>query len=133
MISLLIFCCISATVFANDEHFRSSYFINAENRRLAAQMAKRVYSASVLSCSHACLKNPWCFSTNFKYGTGGEGVCELIKLDSNSADNNNKIIHHQPGNTFTMILKVSKCSISLAQYGARNSLKIEHFSVGVSH
>ena len=132
MISLLIFCCISATVFADDEHFRSSYFINAENRRLAAQMAKRVYSASVLSCSHACLKNPWCFSTNFKHRTSGEGVCELIKHDSNSADNNKKIIH-QPGNTFTMILKVSKCNITVAQYCARNSSKIEHFSVGVSH
>ena len=131
MISLLIFCCISATVFADDEHFRSSYFINAENRRLGAQMAKRVYSASVLSCSQACLKDPRCFSSNFKYGTSGEGVCELIKHDSNSADNNKFI--HQPGNTFTMILKVSKCSISLAQYSARNSLKIEHFSVGVSH
>ena len=132
MISLLIFCCISATVFADDEHFRSSYFINAENRRLAAQMAKRVYSASVLSCSHACLKNPWCFSTNFKHRTSGEGVCELIKHDSYSADNNNKIIH-QPGNTFTMILKVSKCNITVAQYCARNSSKIENFSVGVSH
>ena len=132
MISLLIFCCISATVFADDEHFRSFYFINAENRRLAAQMAKRVYSAGVLSCSHACLKNPWCFSTNFKHRTSGEGVCELIKHDSNSANNNNKIIH-QPGNTFTMILKVSKCNITVAQYCARNSSKIEHFSVGVSH
>ena len=131
MISLLIFCCISATVFADDEHFRSSYFINAENRRLAAQMAKRVYSASVLSCSHACLKNPWCFSTNFKHRTSG-GVCELIKHDSNSADNNNNIIH-QPGNTFTMILQVSKCNITVAQYCARNSSKIEHFSVGISH
>ena len=58
MISLLIFCCISATVFADDDHFRSSYFINAENRRLAAQMPKRVYFDSVLSCSHACLKIP---------------------------------------------------------------------------
>ena len=132
MILLLIFCCISATVFADDDHFRSSYFINAENRRLAAQMPKRVYFDSVLSCSHACLKNPWCFSSNFKFGAGGEGVCELIKYHSNSADNNNKIIH-QPGNTFTVIPKVSKCSILLAQYCTRNSLKIEHFSVGVSH
>ena len=132
MISLLIFCCISAKVFADDEHFRSSYFVNAENRRLAAQMAKRVYFDSVLSCSHACLKNPWCFSSNFKYGTGGEGVCELIKHDLNAAHDNNKIIH-QPGNTFTMILKVSKCSISLAKHRARNSSKIEHFSVRVSH
>ena len=126
MISLLIFCCISAKVFADDEHFRSSYFVNAENRRLAAQMAKRVYFDSVLSCSHACLKNPWCFSSNFKYGTGGEGVCELIKHDLNAAHDNNKIIH-QPGNTFTMILKVSKCSISLTKHCVRNSSKLNIF------
>ena len=45
-------------------------------------------------------------SLNFKYGTGGsKGVCELIKA-SESTKENKKLIY-QPGNTFTMILKVS--------------------------
>ena len=106
MISLLTFCYLAVTVFADDEPSRSSYFIKAENRRLVVQMTKRLYSTSALSCSHACLKNPWCFSTNFKYGTGGsKGVCELIKASESSKDNTKLI--YQPGNTFTVILKVS--------------------------
>ena len=106
MISLLTFCYLVVTVFADDEPSRSSYFTNAENRRLAAQVTRRLYSASALSCSHACLKNPWCFSTNFKYGTGGsKGVCDLIKASESTKDN--KKLIYQPGNTFTMILKVS--------------------------
>ena len=106
MISLLTFWYLAVTVFADDEPSRSSYFINAENRCLVAQVTKRLYSASALSCSHACLKNPWCFSTNFKYGTGGsKGVCELIKASESSKDN--KKLIYQPGNTFTVILKVS--------------------------
>ncbi|CAH3170373.1 unnamed protein product, partial [Porites lobata] len=95
---------IVATVFAADEHSRSSYFRTVENRRLAAQVAKTFYSPSVLSCGHACLRNTWCSSTNFKEGTGGTGVCELIKHESNSTNYNNKLIH-QPGNTYTIILK----------------------------
>lgn len=107
MISLLTFCYLTVTVFADDEHSRSSYFINAENRRLAAQVTKRLYSASALSCSHACLKNPWCLSSNFKYGTGGsKRVCELIKASESTKDINKKLIY-QPGNTFLMIVKVS--------------------------
>ena len=107
MISLLTFCYLAVTVFADDEPSRSSYFINAENRRLVVQVTKRLYSASALSCSHACLKNPWCFSTNFKYGTSdSKGVCELIKASESTKDNK-KLIFYQPGNTFTMILKVS--------------------------
>ena len=106
MISLLTFSYLAVTVFADDEPSRSSYFINAENRRLVVQMTKRLYSTSALSCSHACLKNPWCFSTNFKYGTGGsKGVCDLIKASESTKDN--KKLIYQPGNTFTVILKVS--------------------------
>ena len=119
---------IVATVFAADEHSRSSYFRTVENRRLAAQVAKTFYSPSVLSCSHACLRNTWCSSTNFKKGTGGTGVCELIKHESNSTNYNNKLIH-QPGNTYTIILKVSKCSILFAQCRERNFFTIKLFSV----
>lgn len=108
---------IVATVFAADENSRSSYFRTVENWRLAEKVAKTFYSPSVLSCSLACLRNTWCSSTNFKNGTGGTGVCELIKHESNSTNHNNKIIH-QPGNTYTIILKVSKCSIFL-----RNAVK----------
>ena len=119
MISLLTFCYLAVTVFADDEHSRSSYFINAENRRLAALVTKRLYSASALSCSHACLKNPWCFSTNFKYGTGGSiGVCELIKASESTKDN--KKLIYQPGNTFTMILKVSIVAFVCAVGGLSN-------------
>ena len=103
MISLLTFCYLAVTVFADDEPSRSSYFINAENRPLVVQVTKRLYSASALSCSHACLKNPWCFSTNFNFGS--KGVCELIKASESSKDN--KKLIYQPGNTFTVILKVS--------------------------
>ena len=110
---------IVATVFAADEHSRSSFFRTVENRRLAAQVAKKFSSPSVLSCSHACLRNTWCSSTNFKKGTGDTGACELIKHESNSTNYNNKLIH-QPGNTYTIILKVSKCNILFAQCRERN-------------
>ena len=40
MISLLTFCYLVVTVFADDEPSRSSYFINSENRRLTAQVTK---------------------------------------------------------------------------------------------
>ena len=119
---------IVATVFTADEHSRSSYFRTVENRRLTSQVAKTFSSPSVLSCSHACLRNTWCSSTNFKKGTGGTGVCELIKHESNSTNYNNKLIH-QPGNTYSIILKVSKCSILFAQCRERNFFTIKLFSV----
>ena len=119
---------IVATVFAADEHSRSSYFRTVENRRLTSQVAKTFSSPSVLSCGHACLRNTWCSSTNFKKGTGGTGVCELIKHESNSTNYNNKLIH-QPGNTYSIILKVSKCNILFAQCRERIFFTIKLFSV----
>ena len=70
---------ICSWVFAAGEDFtsRSGYFIKRENKRFVGYVVKRFVSASFMSCSQSCLRNPWCSSTNFKVSSemDGKGTC----------------------------------------------------------
>jgi len=84
---------------------RSAYFTTHENQRLEGHVVEQFNSPSSISCSHSCLKNSWCTSTNFKLLSekNGKGTCELNKhgvLDENTK------FHEEDGVTFSLILKV---------------------------
>ena len=86
---------ISSRVFATgeDSTSRSGYFITRENKRFVGYVVKRFVSASFMSCSQSCLRNPWCSSTNFKVSSemDGKGTCELSKHGSSLINENTKL------------------------------------------
>ena len=91
-------------VFAVEENStssRSAYFMTRENKRLEGYVVKRLESASLMSCSHLCLKNAWCTSTNFEVPSSknGKGTCELNKHGSIKT---NSEFYEQEGVTFSM-------------------------------
>ena len=45
---------------------RSVFFTTRQNKRLKGHVVKRFDSPSQTSCSHSCLRNSWCTSTNLK-------------------------------------------------------------------
>ena len=62
-------CVINVAIFdaGKDATFsRSDYFKTLENKRLLGHVVKRLQSPSLMSCSHSCLRNTRCTSTNFK-------------------------------------------------------------------
>ena len=60
---------------------RAALFIIQENKRLEGHVVKQFKSPSLMSCSHSCLRNAWCTSTNFKEPSerNGKGTCDLNK------------------------------------------------------
>ena len=62
-----------------------------------------------MSCSHSCLRNAWCTSTNFREPSekNGKGSCELNKHGGIDGNIN---FHDEQGVTFSMLLKVKLTS-----------------------
>ena len=132
---------ICSRVFAAGEDFtsRSGYFITRENKRFVGYVVKRFVSASFMSCSQSCLRNPWCSSTNFKVSSemDGKGTCELNKHGSSLINENTKL-NEERGITFSMlkvrILKPTK--FFLTKTGSfisfNSNLYNENDSVGVA-
>ncbi len=87
---------------------RSAVYTTRENKRLKGHVVKRFESPSLLSCSHSCLRNSWCTSTNFKVSLkkNGKGTCELNKHGAIDA---NTEFDDQKGVTFSLLLKVISC------------------------
>ena len=113
MIWLLILCCISAKVIADeDQTFIAAHFIRRENRRLAGRAVARIDSSSVMSCCQACLRHSWCTSSNFEEALRN---CELNKHEV-SLINYDGELTEQKGTTFTMLLKVRNSDYLLRQY-----------------
>ena len=84
---------------------RSVFFTTRQDKRLKGHVVKRFDSPSQISCSHSCLRNSWCTSTNFKMPSekNAKGTCELNK--HGAIDENTKF-HDQQGVTFSVLLKV---------------------------
>ena len=80
---------------------RSALFTIQENKRLEGHVVKQFESPSLVSCSHSCLRNAWCTSTNFKEPSeiNGKGTCDLNK--HGAIDENTKP-HHKQGVTFSV-------------------------------
>ena len=104
---------ITVIVAEEDSTPRSALFTTQQNKRLEGHVVKRFESPSILSCSHSCLKNAWCTSTNFKVSSkkNGKGSCELNK---HGAIERNTKFHIEQGVTFSMLLKV-KLLMTLSQ------------------
>ena len=98
--------CFVFAVQENSTSSRSAYFMTRENKRLEGHVVKRLESASLMSCGHLCLRNPWCTSTNFEAPSGenGRGTCELNK---HGAINTESEFYEQQGVTFSMLQKVN--------------------------
>ena len=98
--------CFVFTVEENSTTSRSTHFMARENKRLEGHVVKRLESASLISCSHLCLRNSWCTSTNFEAPSGenGRGTCELNK---HGAINTESEFYEQQGVTFSMLQKVN--------------------------
>ena len=96
---------INFDVFAADQN--SAFIITRENKRLAGHVLERVQSPSLMACSHSCLRNSWCTSTNFKKSLkeNEKGTCELNKHETAPINGSTELID-QPGVTFSMFLKV---------------------------
>ena len=110
---------VSATVCAVEESplSRSAYVEVRHNKRLTGYVVKTFPSPNLMSCSHSCLRNSWCTSTNFKdsFKQSEKGTCELNKHEKAPINKDIEPVD-QPGVTFSMFLKVglgflkTKCS-----------------------
>ena len=109
MIWSLLLCYFVTTIVAIEENSRSANFIITQNKRLASQAVLKIHPPSLVSCNHACLRHPWCTSTNFKesFGQNSKGSCELNKHELSAIQHDAKLTD-EPGNTFTMILEVEE-------------------------
>ena len=89
---------------------RSVFMTTRQDKRLKGHVVKRFESPSLTSCSHSCLRNSWCTSTNFKMPSmkNTKGTCELNK--HGFIDENIKF-HDQQGVTFSLLLKVISNSL----------------------
>ena len=104
-------CVINLAIFdtSKDATFsRSAYFKTLENKRLMGHVVKRFESPSLISCSHSCLRNAWCTSTNFELFSenNNKGTCELNKHSISPLDAESTELNDQPGITFSMFFKV---------------------------
>ena len=121
---ILFHVIMNAEVFPADEN--SAYFITLENKRLAGHVVERFQSPSLMSCSHSCLRNSWCISTNFKKPLNEieKGSCELNKHNTAPINGDSELID-QPGVTFSMFLKVGTLlpiyTIGIQRQNERNS------------
>lgn len=129
---------VNVAIFANEEDSTSSRSVNLttrKNMRLKGHVVKQFESPSLMSCSHSCLKNAWCASTNFKEPSrmNGKGTCELnkhetIDLHTLTASVTSTRFHEQQGVTFLMLLKVKYyCSWSLNHLHLRDPVNIVQY------
>ena len=113
LLFFLLICVMNVAIFdtAKDATFsRSTYFKTLENKRLLGHVVKRFESPSLMSCSHSCLRNTWCASTNFKLFSenNNKGICELNKYSSFPLDSESSL-NNQHGVVFSMIFQVIYC------------------------
>ena len=106
-----MYCITAAPVFAAEENFRSVYITSRQNKHLTGKAVKNIDSPCLMSCSQSCLKHSWCTSTNYKesFGKSSKGNCELNKHEISPIRDESKL-KDERGTTFTMFLKVRKCS-----------------------
>lgn len=85
---------------------RSAYIVTKENKRLRGCVVQQVTSPNLMSCSHSCMRNARCTSTNFALfpENGVKGNCELIKHEISTINDDN--FHDHYGVTFSLHLKV---------------------------
>ena len=84
---------------------RRAIFSTQENVRLKGHIVESLNSPSLTSCSHSCLRNSWCASTNFKKPSrdNDQGTCELNQhgfLDEDAE------FQDEQGVTYSVFLKV---------------------------
>ncbi|XP_078368818.1 uncharacterized protein LOC144652616 [Oculina patagonica] len=83
---------------------RSAYVVTKPNKQSNGHVVKRFVSPSLLSCSHLCMRNKWCTSTNFNLFSknNSKGTCELLNAFSFMDGTQ---FHEEKGATFAMLLK----------------------------
>lgn len=111
ILPLVMYCITAAPVFAAEENFRSVYSTSRQHKHLAGKEVKNIDTPGLMSCSQSCLKHSWCTSTNYResFGKSSKGNCELNKHEISPIRDESKL-KDERGTTFTMFLKVRKCS-----------------------
>lgn len=111
ILPLVMYFITAAPVFAAEENFRSVYTTSRQNKHFAGKAVKNIYMPGLMSCGQSCLKHSWCTSTNFKesFGKSSKGNCELNKHEISPIRDESKL-KDERSTTFTMFLKVRKCS-----------------------
>ena len=76
-VQLIVFSVVASQAFLCKEASLSCPVITRNHRRLKGFTLKTFHSASLISCSLQCQRNPRCISTNFRKISKTEGTCEL--------------------------------------------------------
>jgi len=122
---------VNVIVYAAEEDSklsRSVFFTTRQNKQLQGHVVKRFESPSLTSCSHSCLRNSWCTSTNFKMSSmkNTKGTCELNK--HGAIDENTKFYNKQ-GVTFSLLITVitnllfQEVSTKFSLLGSKSNLR----------
>ena len=112
LLFFLLQCVMNVAIFDtgkdNATFSRSAYFKTLENKRLMGHVVKRFEAPGFMSCSHSCLRNTWCTSTNFKLFSenNSKGTCELNKHAISPLDTKSTNLNDQHGVTFSIFFKV---------------------------
>ena len=76
-VQLIVLSVVASQAFLCKEASLSCPVITRNHRRLKGFTLKTFHSASLISCSLQCQRNPRCISTNFRKISKTEGTCEL--------------------------------------------------------
>ena len=76
-VQLIVLSVVASQAFLCKEASVSCPMITRNHRRLKGFTLKTFHSASLISCSLQCQRNPRCISTNFRKISKTEGTCEL--------------------------------------------------------
>ena len=99
---------VNVIVYAAEEDSklsRSVFITTRQDKRLKGHVVKRFESPSLTSCSHTCMRNSWCSSTNFKMPSL-KNTKGTFKLNKHGTIDENTKFHDQQGVTFSLLLKV---------------------------
>lgn len=118
---------MNSEVFADEQDSassRSAYFMMKKNKRLLGYVFKRFESSSLLSCSHSCMRDMWCTSTNFKVSSKNDdkGTCELNKHHISLINGENTSFHEEEGGTFSMLFTVNIFSTDICIVFAKGKM-----------
>lgn len=113
-IPLYLFLISSKALSTTKTSFPGAIFTK-ENSRLKGYSFKWHVTPSQISCTQACLRNPRCYSTNFKetgvHGARQEGMCELNTESPLDLISLGKDLHYEFGSLYARYSRDSMVSL----------------------
>ena len=113
----LYLCLISSKALSTTKTSFPGAIFTKENSRLKGSSFKWHVTPSQISCTHACLTNPRCYSTNFKenrvHGARQEGTCELNTEHPFDLISLEKYLHYEFGSLYARYSRDNLVSLIL--------------------